>query len=236
MLTPALIELASWTLATEMIRRAPKLLHIMETHPGGGQSDCLSIVRTDLQKWICVFNRIGSFTAFSWFDSGRDCDSKLQIDVWGRIAKGDSTREMLDEICNVVRLPIPSPLPAGTAASLTYRVITAALQIKTFAPKRWSCLNGFCDSSGFMGSGIRGELFRYFPLVESPSESEESPNYGVDDPLRFWFLCCDDEPMICLETTGRAYSRKGVMIDLKAKYARRRNVYDVLAEIYGCIA
>ena len=99
MLTPALIELASWTLATEMIRRAPKLLYIMETHPGGGQSDCLTIVRTDLQKWICVFNRIGSFTAFGWFDSGRDCDSKLQIDVWGRIAKGDSTREMIDEIC-----------------------------------------------------------------------------------------------------------------------------------------
>ena len=135
MLTPALIELASWTLATEMIRRAPKLLYIMETHPGGGQYDCLSIVRTDLHEWICAFNRVGSFTAFRWFDSGRDCDSMLQIDVWDRIAKRDSTREILDEICNLVRLPIPSPLPAGTAASLTYRVITAALRMKTFAPK-----------------------------------------------------------------------------------------------------
>jgi len=77
--------------------------------------------------------------------------------------------------------------------------------MKTFAPKRWSCLNGVCDSSGFMDSGVRGELFRYFPSVEPPSESEESPNHGVDDPLRFWFLCCDDEPMICLETTGRGY-------------------------------
>src|SRR6266481_660043 len=107
--------------------------------------------------------------------------------------------------------------------------------MKTFAPKRWSCLNGVCDSSGFMDSGIRGELFRYFPSVEPPSESEESPNHGVDDPLRFWFLCCDDEPMICLETTGRGYSRKGVMIDLKSIYARRRNVFDVVAELHLCI-
>ena len=70
-----------------------------------------------------------------------------------RIAKGIQTREIPDEICNLLRLPIPSPLPAGTAASLTYRVITAALRMKTFAPKRWICLNGVCDSSGFMGTG-----------------------------------------------------------------------------------
>jgi hypothetical protein len=233
MLTPALIELASWTLATEMIRRAPKLLYIMETHPGGGQYDCLSIVRTDLPKWICAFNRVGSLTAFSWFDSGRDCDSRPQIDVWDRIAKGDSTQEILDEICNLVRLPIPSPLPAGTAASLTYRVITEALRMKTFVPKRWICLNGVCDSSGFMDSGIRRKLFSYFPSVEPPSESEESYN---PHPLRYWFLCCDDEPMICLETTGRGYSRNGVMIDLKSIYARRHNLYDVVAEIRACIA
>src|SRR5260370_37209365 len=113
MLTPALIELASWTLATEMIRRAPKLLYIMETHPGGGQYDCLSIVRTDLHKWTCAFNRVGSFTAFRWFDSGRDCDSILQIDVWDRIAKGDSTREIRNENCNLARLPIPPHLPAA---------------------------------------------------------------------------------------------------------------------------
>ena len=55
-------------------------------------------------------------------------------------------------------------------------------------------------------------------------------------PLRYWFLCCDDEPMICLETTGRGYSRKGVMIDLKSIYARRHNLYDVVAEIRACIA
>jgi hypothetical protein len=63
-----------------------KVVVIIETHPGGGQYDCLSIVRTDLPKCICAFNRVGSLTASSWFDSGRDCDSKPQIDAWDRIA------------------------------------------------------------------------------------------------------------------------------------------------------
>jgi hypothetical protein len=128
MLTPSLIELASWTLASELIRRAPKRLHIAEMHPGGGQYDCLSIFRTDLECDVCTFNRVGSFTAFKWFDNGHDRACWTQIDVWDRVARGDSTRDILDEICNLIRLPTPSPLPAGTATSLTYRVITAAGQ------------------------------------------------------------------------------------------------------------
>src|SRR5215469_8502395 len=121
-LTPPLVELASWTLATELTRRAPKVLRIVETHPGGGQYDCLSIMRTDRNLHLCALNRRGSFTAFRRFDSGHDCSS--QIDVWDRIARGNSTRTLVDEICRILHLPGPSPLPAATSVSLTYRVIT----------------------------------------------------------------------------------------------------------------
>jgi hypothetical protein len=216
MLTPSLIELASWTLASELIRRAPQHLHIAEMHPGGGQYDCLSIFQTDLECNLCTFNRVGSFTAFKWFDNGRDRDFSTQIDVWDRVAKGDSTREILDEISNLIRLPKPSPLPAGTATSLTYRMITATLQVKTFATAGWTCLSGFHDSSGFEGSSIRTELFRCFPSVHLPSDWENSHKLGIIGPSGFWFLCCDDEPMICLEITGRGYSRGGTMIDLSS--------------------
>ena len=50
------------------------------------------------------------------------------------------------------------------------------------------------------------------------------------------FFGPDEEPMICFETTGLAHSRKGVMIDFKSIYARRHNLYDVVAEIRACIA
>lgn len=47
----------SWWLASELARRHPELL-IIETHPGGGQYDCLSLVK-DEQTLIDV-NRVGS--------------------------------------------------------------------------------------------------------------------------------------------------------------------------------
>jgi hypothetical protein len=230
-LTPSLIELASWILATELMRRAPRLLRVVETHPGGGQYDCLSIVRTDLDHHLCVFNRLGSFTAFKRFDSGHDCWT--QINVWDRIATGESTRSVLDEICTILHLPIPSPLPAATPFSLTYRVITAMLRIKTFSPVRWSCSNGFLDSSGFEGCGIRNDLFSAFPTVQVPLGSEKSKDSSLSRATDFWFFCCKDEPIICFEIAGRAYSTKGVMIELHPKYARRRSIYDVVAELHA---
>jgi hypothetical protein len=36
-----LMEIASWRLLTEMVRRSPDL-RIYELHPGGGQYDCLA--------------------------------------------------------------------------------------------------------------------------------------------------------------------------------------------------
>jgi hypothetical protein len=228
-LPPSLIELASWTLATEVMRRAPNLLRIIETHPGGGQYDCLSIVRTDTGDHLCAFNRLGSFTAFKQFDSAHDCWT--QVNVWDRIARGESTQSILDEICTILCLPVHSPLPAATPVSLTYRVITAVLRTKTFSPARWNCLNGFLDSSGFEGCEIRRDLFSPFPTVPVPLSPENSGNSALPRGSDFWFLCCKDEPIICLETTGRAYSTKGVTIELQPEYARRRCIYDVVAEL-----
>ena len=229
-LTPFLVELASWTLATEVMRRAPEVLRIVETHPGGGQYDCLSIIRTDRDFHLCALNRLGSFTAFKRFDSGHDCSS--QIDVWDRIARGDSTRTLVDEICRTLHLPGPSPLPAATPVSLTYRVITAMLRTKTFSPVRWRCLNGFL-ASGFGGSEIRRHLFSSFPTVQIPSSSETSKDSVLSRAADFWFLCCEDEPIICLEIAGCAYFREGVMIEVQPEYARRRSIYDVVAELHA---
>jgi len=232
-LTPALTELASWTLATEVMRRAPKLLRIIETHPGGGQYDCLSMVRIVPHLHLCAFNRLGSFTAFGAFDSNPfGTDRWTQINVWERIARGESTRNVLDDICALLHLLVPSPLPAATPASLTYRVITAMLRIKTFSPVRWCCLNGVLDSSGVGGCEIRRGLFARFPAVKAPSNSERSEDPVLSRATDFWFLCCGDEPVICLETSGRAYSTKGLIIELQPEYAKRRNIYDIVAELH----
>jgi hypothetical protein len=106
------------------------------------------------------------------------------------------------------------------------------LRIKTFSPVRWCCLNGVLDSSGVGGCEIRRGLFAPFPAVKAPSNSERSEDQVLSRATDFWFLCCGDEPVICLETSGRAYSTKGLMIELQPEYAKRRNIYDVVAEIH----
>ncbi len=37
-----LTEIASWRIVSELIRRHPEKFTVIETHPGGGQYDCLS--------------------------------------------------------------------------------------------------------------------------------------------------------------------------------------------------
>ena len=147
-----------------------------------------SMVRIVPHLHLCAFNRLGSFTAFGAFDSNAfGTDRWTQINVWERIARGESTRNVLDDICALLHLQVPSPLPAATPASLTYRVITAMLRIKTFSPVRWCCLNGVLDSSGFEGCEIRRGLFAPFPAVKAPSNSEVhiSSSFAFGLPLFF---------------------------------------------------
>ena len=56
-----LIEIASWRIVSELYRRHPGKFKIIETHPGGGQYDCLSLQAenqdiadiTELDKLVC---------------------------------------------------------------------------------------------------------------------------------------------------------------------------------------
>jgi len=202
-LTPFLIELASWTIVSEIVRRVPKLLRVIETHPGGGQYDCLSIIRADNRSHLCALNRLGSFTAFHWFDTGHDCWA--QMDVWTRISRGDSTKNIIAEICHAIRVPTPQKLPPGTTPSLTYRIMTAMLQTKMFSPVRWSVRNGFHDSSGFCECGIRKGLFSKFQGLNTPGESEKAGSSRLARGYDFWFLCRDDEPVVCFDVTGLTF-------------------------------
>ena len=53
------VNAGSWTVAVEFTRAAPGL-QVFETHPGGGQYDCLTLVADDVKVDI---NRVGSIHA-----------------------------------------------------------------------------------------------------------------------------------------------------------------------------
>ena len=60
-----LVYLQSWWIASELVRGHPSL-KVVETHPGGGQYDCLSIVTTEHYTVTLIdLNRSGSIHVLS---------------------------------------------------------------------------------------------------------------------------------------------------------------------------
>ena len=43
----SILEAASWRLTAELVRRYPDRFSVIETHPGGGQYDCITLIDED---------------------------------------------------------------------------------------------------------------------------------------------------------------------------------------------
>lgn len=131
----------------------------------------------------------------------------------------------------MISLPIPSHLPKGTPATLVYRFIAAFLSPTVFTPDHWECRNGYFDTADF-GSGVVND-FELFPgarerlRVTLPGDSLEEP------ACRFWFLRQEDEPLLCLETTGRAWSRDGAEHDLVSLHKKNRSIWVTVTTAAG---
>ena len=125
-------------------------------------------------------------------------------------------------------MAVPAPLPAGTPASLTYRLIAACCKQTAFDAAAWRCVNGFLDTSCW-GGGVRDELFARFPGARARLQAALPEDIFQAAAYRFWFLERDGEPWTCLETTGMAWLADGSSLDLVAEYRRHRNVHAIAA-------
>ena len=128
------IEIASWSLASELVRRAPSRLRLIETHPGGGIYNCLTLL--DGSRPVSDLNRTGNLHVLGRLDGG-PCEP-VSLDVWVRLAAGENPRAILDEWCRRLGVIVPDSLPAGSPTSLTYRVIAALLRQAAFSPVSWA--------------------------------------------------------------------------------------------------
>ena len=92
-------EIASWRLASEMVRRYPNKLSIIETHPGGGQYDCLTLI-SEVDGITIHVNRGGSITIFS------EDDRELAVpwsQSWSQnLIAADDLKRPLDQLCEII--------------------------------------------------------------------------------------------------------------------------------------
>lgn len=223
-----LVEIASWKIVSELTRRYPGKFTVLETHPGGGQYDCLSLYDKK-QEHIASFNRAGRFHVFASFDGIKQ---REPYEIWPAMNEEYDQKTVLDKVSDDLGLPIPAKLPAAVPATLVYRFIAAFLSHAVFGIPQWCCVNGVLDSSGY-GGGIRRPFFEQFSQAHGRLEIHETADLYKQPAYRFWFICKEDKPLLCLETNGVVWTAKGKTHNVMELYAAKRRIWPVVLEVAG---
>jgi hypothetical protein len=133
-LSRQLLEVASWRLVSEITRRYPTI-RVIETHPGGGQYDCLHLLvkgQGGRDRPGIIFNRPGSLHILAETAEG---DAQWET-FWYDYLAADDPRLLLDQLCDRARLPRVKRLPRSTPATIGYRFIAAFLSSTVFGSSR----------------------------------------------------------------------------------------------------
>ncbi len=232
-----LIEVLSWKIVCEFMRCFPGKFKIIETHPGGGQYDCLSIVDGKDTEIAC-FNRSGSLTVFQKCDplTYRAIDSSSPpMDIWKSFLTVDrSIKDHLSYLLGLLNLKLPKPRPPSTPEILVYRLISGVLNYALYSGIRWACRNGFFDSSG-EECEVETEYFADFNEAKERLRINLPHDVLGNAGYRFWFLLKNNEPIVCLETSGTLWTKGGESFQLHDIYKNERRIWSLINHTVGNI-
>lgn len=227
-----LLEAVSWRVAAELIRRHPSRLRAIETHPGGGQYDCLTVMdRRGPQLGHIDLNRIGTAHVHRRFDRPDEDGYHRYHGFWGAYLSSDPIR-VLRALERHAGLPDVRKLPPSTRASLSFRLAAACIAPVALGVRKWEWRNGFLDTSGWT-SEPRETLFTAFPGADA-RRTVRVDGDQLPPEYRFWFLLRDEEPILALETTGWLWRHSGGTLDLKSAYQHTgRRLLPIVNDLVG---
>jgi hypothetical protein len=183
----------SWWLASALVRRHPGL-RLIETHPGGGQYDCLSLLRA--KEKVFDINRNGSVHVG---EAVRELRPMAMDGLFDQEQAWTYVRE-LEEVSSV---GVARHTPSSTPAVLTYRVIAELMAITLNDRKAWDVRNEFEDTSDW-GGGPR-HYVQGFPLAAARvQQRREDDLLGIAE-YRFWGVLSGGEAVAVLDTDGNVY-------------------------------
>lgn len=220
LLTRALREALSWRLVAELHRRHPREFTVIETHPGGGQYDCLSLIAGNTV--LAHLNRVGGFT--NW-------RTDFQIaweDLWPRCLREDGFGEVLDEISNSLHLRVPTPVPSTRPETIAYRIMAGVSSYFVFDRDHWKWRNGLEDTSGWGNQAHRDRWFEAFPSTRQALQTGSDSRSGDGSKDAFWFLLRSEDPVLCVSRESICFDTSGAAIDL-------HRLYDESAHSLQCV-
>lgn len=219
-------EALSWKLLSELHRRHPGKFTVIETHPGGGQYDCLTLWANS--QTLGDLNRLGSFHADG-------CQITSQ-ELWPTSLTEGGIADIMDRMSEACRFTVPAQLPPTNPETLVYRVMAGVSATLVFEKDPWEWRNGQLDTSGCDDQGYRDQWFEAFPgALEAaragmPDQPFENPKYG------FWFLLRKDNPMVCLSKTSLCWDTDGNVTNLAGLYRRHRRIHRLVGTVLERLA
>jgi len=187
-------ELLSWMIVANVLLRTDEDLRVIETHPGGGLYDCLTII-DEHGTMPVTMNRAGQ---------GVEIAGRSISNFWTKSAKQGPHRiaERIVKLCGFRQ-------PANHVPSLTaLSVLNVANWLNHYRTDTRSAVNAFYDSSGAY-CGPNSEIVAAFD-IPTPWLEQEPPS-SMSDPLAWLFaLVSDGSPKVLVNTrTGAAIATTG---------------------------
>jgi hypothetical protein len=214
------IESASWRIACELMRRHGQRLRLIETHPGGGQYDCLSIYERASDRHVLDLNRVGS--AHGWLTD------RSMGDLWAQCAAADDPKDLVDAVERLAGLESSGVIPDETPEVVTLRFVAELLAGRLLGRGRWECRNGYHDSSG--GGGGPVSDFQRFAVLNARRATRERDDLRSVPEYRFWFVRCDSKPVLALEaSTATVWNVGGETFQLFDRFKRERRIGPLVA-------
>jgi hypothetical protein len=214
----------SWWIASELVRRHPHL-RIVETHPGGGQYDCLTLIdRSEgAVRAVVDLNRVGRMHV-----PGTDGAEPLD---WAAALAANGGHDVVRALEAACGLPTPRTAPPSGPAVLCYRIIARVLTSLVDQRHAWDVRNGEIDSSG--GSGRRPELDEFPSVVESMRHVRPDDLFG-EPAYRFWLLMRDADAVAVLDVDGAVHFRDRSPSPLLPVYrASGRSLTSTVGQVLG---
>lgn len=194
-------EAVTWAIIADIMRRheATAGLRVIETHPGGGQYDCRTILQptaTDFGPHVHFNLQSGNAACFGTFGQPR----RVERPHWAgedqgpdrlacveAVLQAEHRMEVVNDLEAKLGLPSPARSPATTRHALSYRVMAeiVARSMLDGPVVRW--MNGREDTSGYEPSDpIRSPLRRVpeiarrlaEPGAERPRTPADALGYG----------------------------------------------------------
>ena len=220
---------------TEIARRSPEDLRMLEAYPGEGLYDCMGLMDGSGRPLLSL-TRSGTLRLHATLEG--ETLSVVREDFFTEmVRKGFPMSHCVHRLCAALRIPSYKLLPSTTPAILTYRYLAALLEQAALASRAWECRSGYvygnehgigiCDG---MGAGERGD-FSLFPLAKKRLRASPRQEHGGRVPAHaFWFLYVDGEPKLCLSEEGKVWDRDFNEADLVPAYAQRHRIWPLVTE------